>query len=56
MSDTSVDHEVENRQVTPADGFWDAYQRSTMPREAIAICGVVVIISTGIATAISTFF
>lgn len=56
MSDTSIDHDVENRQGTPADGFWDAYQRSTMPREAIAICGVVIIIGTGIVTAISSFF
>ncbi|MBB2957501.1 hypothetical protein [Pseudoclavibacter helvolus] len=56
MPKTRIDHEAESRQVTTADGFWDAYQRSTLPLEAIAICGTGIIISAGIITAISTFF
>ncbi|WP_394255687.1 hypothetical protein [Pseudoclavibacter helvolus] len=56
MPKARIDHEAESRQVTTADGFWDAYQRSPLPLEAIAICGTGIIISAGIITAISTFF
>ncbi|WP_181028404.1 hypothetical protein [Pseudoclavibacter sp. RFBA6] len=56
MTDTSIDQETESRQAIVGDGFWDAYQRRTLPLEALAICGTGLVISVGIITAITTLF
>ncbi|MBS3179912.1 MULTISPECIES: hypothetical protein [unclassified Pseudoclavibacter] len=56
MPETRIDQEAESRQAIAADGFWDAYQRRTLPIEALAICGTGLVISVGIITAITTLF
>lgn len=56
MPETRIDQEAESRQVIAADGFWDAYQRRTLPMEALAIGSTAIIISAGIGTAIAAFF
>ncbi|WP_424467058.1 hypothetical protein [Pseudoclavibacter helvolus] len=56
MPETRIDQEAESRQVARTDGYWDVYQRRTLPTEALAICGTGIIISAGIITAIATLF
>lgn len=55
MSDTSIKHEAESQQASSGDGYWDAYQRSILPTEVLAVFAAGAVVCVGIATAITSF-
>ncbi|WP_394255710.1 hypothetical protein [Pseudoclavibacter helvolus] len=42
-------------QRSTSDRYWDAYQRSTLPKEFLALCAIVAMLSVGFIATVSTF-
>ncbi|MBB2959080.1 hypothetical protein ACFPRL_13835 [Pseudoclavibacter helvolus] len=42
-------------QRSTSDRYWDAYQRSTLPKEFLALCAIGAMLSVGFIATVSTF-